>query len=252
MFVTVKLIGRLGNQLFQYGAAIGYSEKYNVDYYIPMSTQNNKVWKPYRLGSVNYIQALPLPMKVIRENGHYYSEIPFLDSEAVLLDGYFQSYKYFQHCIDKFRDLLGFDYSPIKDTCAIHVRRGDYVQLSKHHPPCTREYYQNAIYTMIKNGITNFVVFSDDIDYCKNELFQNRTGFKYGDGKDELWDFNFMLRCEHQIIANSSFSLMAAILNKNPNKIIVSPHEDNWFGKSNAHLDPRDMIPNNFIKIKYA
>jgi len=106
------------------------------------------------------------------------------------------------------------------------------------------------------NGITKFIVFSDDIEHCKNHICTAEnivfpSMFTYADGGDELKDFETMLRCEHAIIANSSFSLIASILNKNKDKIVISPHEDNWFGPANKKLDPKDMIPKNYFKIKY-
>jgi hypothetical protein len=55
-----------------------------------------------------------------------------------------------------------------------------------------------------------------------------------------------MTMCDNNIIANSTFSWWGAYLNKNKNKIIVSPK--NWFGP-NGPNDQFDIVPKEWIKI---
>ena len=82
-----------------------------------------------------------------------------------------------------------------------------------------------------------FLVFSDDIPAAR-EMFGDRC--EYSTETDYLNDFRLMKRCSHFIIANSSYSLMAAILSDNPEKQVVCPRP--WFGAAyKGQLDERDI-----------
>jgi len=53
--------------------------------------------------------------------------------------------------------------------------------------------------------------------------------------------------CDHNIIANSSFSWWAAWLNQNEEKVVVSPKQ--WFASELGHLDDKDLIPKEWKRI---
>lgn len=105
---------------------------------------------------------------------------------------------------------------------SIHFRRTDYLQYSSLN--LTEKYYAEAI-SYLSNKISNFklIVFSDDIDWCKKAI----------KGENVIYNENFlnyenmciMSLCDHNIIANSSFSWWGAYLNQNLNKIIICPNE---------------------------
>ena len=112
----------------------------------------------------------------------------------------------------------------------------------------------------IKNKKMKFIIYSDDIAWCKTNLYGFGKIFdnvlhgdivEFSENKTEIEDFQDMLQCEHFIISNSTFSLMAAILSESKNKICISPSKDNWFGEDNRHLDTSTIIPDSFIQIKY-
>jgi hypothetical protein len=96
------------------------------------------------------------------------------------------------------------------------------------------------------------MVFSDDIDWCFNYFANNVDSsltIDFAMSTPPIADLKMMMRCEHNIITNSSFSWMGAWLNKNENKIVVSPTTEAWFGKGNAHLKTENIIPKNWIKV---
>jgi hypothetical protein len=77
-----------------------------------------------------------------------------------------------------------------------------------------------------------YIVFSDDIDWCKKNLpFLDEKIFI--EGNDDFFDLYLMSKCQNNIIANSSFSWWGAWLNKSENKKVMSPK--NWFGQSYKH-----------------
>ena len=101
------------------------------------------------------------------------------------------------------------------ESIAIHIRR------IKYEDKLHIDYYLKAL--NIFNGVNKkqFFVFSDDIEWCKNNFYTNE--FIYVSGNSEIEDFYLMSKCKNFIIANSSFSWWAAWLSKSKNKKIVAP-----------------------------
>ena len=168
------------------------------------------------------------------------------------LDGYWQSEKFFKESEHLIRE----DFRPSKEivekisntpfldtnTISLHVRRGDYITSNGYHPVQSIEYYQKAIE---KIGKYDYIfVFSDDIQWCKDNLKFNNMIFM--DGFTDVEDLYLMSMCKHNIIANSSFSWWGAWLNSNPNKIVIAPNK--WFG-DRANLNESDIIPINWIRL---
>jgi hypothetical protein len=65
------------------------------------------------------------------------------------------------------------------------------------------------------------------------------------ENNDNIEDMWLMSLCEHNIIANSSFSWWGAWLNKNKNKTVIAPSK--WFGE--GYFCDVDIVPNNWIKL---
>lgn len=201
--------------------------------------------------------------------GNYREKELFVYDEEVLnqcintyFDGYWQSYKY----TDKIREILLSEFSLKKsfddknkntlkkmnsvNSVSVHIRRGDYVnneQVNKVHGVCSLDYYNNAI-EIIAKKVDNpfFFVFSDDIEWVKNNLKTEHSLIlvDYNDSNSGYLDMMLMKNCKHSIIANSSFSWWGAWLNEDPQKIVISPTK--WF---NDYRNVEDLIPENWIKI---
>jgi hypothetical protein len=88
-----------------------------------------------------------------------------------------------------------------------------------------------------------YVIFSDDPEYCKT-LFAASENVLYIDNNDPYVDLCLMSMCDHNIIANSSFSWWGAWLNKNPNKKVIAPKQ--WFGSAYSH-NTKDLYCNKWI-----
>jgi len=240
--ITCTLNGRLGNQMYQIAATIATALKNKVPYSIPLNTLND--WFPV------YFTHLPegnLPKKItsLHETGNAYGPIEYTGG-ALKLNGYFQSYKYFEDHKEEVFEALGLYYDPdrSKGVVSIHVRRGDYLNLPD-FPVLGLYYYHLAIdYFRSKNFFT-FQVFSDDMPWCKqnisSRIFTN-CKFQYSENRTEKQDMEYMSMCEHNIVANSTFSIWAAMLNQNPNKIVIAPMQ--LFKNAN-----KDMIPTNWIRL---
>jgi hypothetical protein len=120
---------------------------------------------------------------------------------------------------------------------SLHVRRGDYVQnihTNRIHGTCDLEYYNKSI-EHINNKINSpiFFIFSDDMSWCQENFnFLDNKVF-VDDTQTAFDDLELMQNCKHNIIANSTFSWWGAWLNKNENKIVVSPK---FWASSNLNI----------------
>lgn len=243
--VSIKNEGRLGNFCYEAAAGLAYSKRHNMEFTIPSKTHNEK-WSPIYfpwLLNPNYDKTLP--QIVLRELSHAYNPLPFKEkyrSWNVILEGYFQSFKY----IDDYRDdvLTAFriPYEKI-NYVGLHVRRTDYLLYPKKHIIQTYEWLKTCVLYFVERGYKSFVVCSDDIKWCKETLAPLRiygVEFSYSEGHDEIADIALLSCCEHLISSSSTFSVWAGWLNRNPDKQVLIP--DKWFGPGEK-LPTHDIIP---------
>lgn len=180
------------------------------------------------------------PTHIVEYDSKYNSD-NLTDTRDLYLDGYFQNLKYWIGCEDEIKKQFVFKLSlnekskefsallnSIKNkSCAIHVRRGDYLN----HPTlfvCDKKYFENAISKMIElcPQIEKFVIFSDDIEWCKSNLDthgKEKLFVDWNRDKESWQDIELMTECSNIIIPNSSFSFWGAFLNKNPDAKIICP-----------------------------
>ncbi len=234
---------------------------------IPYTNKNNKI-------SSDIIKHFP----VYRETLHNFSEIPDNNTHMNLF-GYFQSYKYFEKHINYINNLIKLDEqrnsivsrhpnyftnntNKCFSTISIHFRVGDYKNIQDCHPIMTLNYYINAIRYIFSRDLTinNNIIFfyeKNDKDYVYEHFINHIKAYPYTSHKINFIDIDFniddwkqmllMSNCNHNIIANSSFSWWGAYFNNNPYNIICYP--DKWFGPKLADKDVSDMFPNNWNKI---
>lgn len=267
----VSTVGYLGNKLFDLAAGYQLALDNNTDLTIPHSELDfiflNKFFKSVDKSSIS-------PSYEYHEPFFHYQKIPY--KEGINLNGYFQSHRYFD--VSEIRkvfipsqaiktDINLIKFSKINKVfsevlknhtvCSIHVRRGDYLNFSAYHTNLTLQYYREAI-EEVKNRtkIDYFIVFSNDIPWCKavfngdEFLFSESTQEKQQGNNSAAMDLFAISECHHNIIANSSFSWWGAHLNKNTEKIVVSPggKSYNWFGPALRH-DTKDLIPEGWVKL---
>ena len=257
--VSVKLMGGLGNLMFQIATTYSISKRDNKELICDitdMMTPHNQ----YTSYSDNIFRKIKFSdglffQKNIGEIGFQYCLIPKIDGNIKLV-GYFQSEKYFINYKKELLKLFEIDddtniyllekYGNIlnQDTCSIHVRRGDYLSLPNHHPIQPIDYYINSVNIIGKDK--HFLIFSDDIKWCKEnfEFIKNKTFISENLDYQDLY---LMSMCNNNIIANSTFSWWGAWLNNNLTKIVITPK--NWFGSVYKNYDTNDLYCEGWIKI---
>ena len=266
MFVTFKALGRLGrlgNQLFQIAATIGAARRNGFECVFPP-------W-PYAI-----CFAYPIPQSANTPIARTFRERSFPFQETILsgptdLLGFFQSERYFAHCEQEIRHFftarrelvqqlqVTFGHLLATKTCSIHVRRGDYVSRVPRlfAELAASDYYEKAIACFDKD--TRFLVFSDDLPWCR-QRFQGER-FVFNEGLRDIADLFLMASCRGHIIANSSFSWWAAWLDPRPDKQVIAPLA--WFAGEYADSsipfragplhrgfhDTRDLIPESWTRL---
>ncbi len=239
-FTQLGNLGRDGNQIFQIAATIALALRNNDQYIFPP-------WKlePYFNLHNCFSNNIKSTIKY-QEPFFHYEEIPYKDTRNVVLDlnGYFQSWKYFEDYKNEIIRLLTPSYHAEREVglCSLHCRRGDYLTFQDCHPVLSLDYYHKA---MERSNCKKFLIFSDDIAWCKQNFKGNM--FEFSEGNAPAIDMALMAKkCESNIIANSSFSWWGAYLNQSSNKIIIAPSI--WFG-SKLHHDVKDLLIESWVKI---
>lgn len=194
-------------------------------------------------------------------------DIPF-DYENVtrkedgFYDGYWQNENNFLPIRDKILEVFSFpqfndkrnielaELITNKRAVSCHVRRGDYLK-DPLYGVCTSEYYVKAIDEINRKVSPDlYCVFSDDVKWCKENLGEIIGKDKeivfvdWNKGENSFRDMQLMSLCNHNIIANSSFSWWGAWLNNHDDKVVVAPNI--WMNKPMVN----DPLCDSWIKIK--
>ena len=153
-------------------------------------------------------------------------------------DRYFQEPKFFAEHSDEIKSLFQNEIPPLRPKVAIHVRRGDYINNGFYVDLMKTDYYEKSM-GVFKGE--SFIVFSDDIEFCKKQEIFKDCEFIHG---TEVSDMNNMASCTGHIIANSSFSWWAAYISPYTKKIIA-PSKYNWYSDGRE----RTKCPETWIRI---
>lgn len=270
--VTGQLMGGLGNVLFIVATCFALSKKYKVKlrFY-----SNENMWRDSKRRMIHLykmFEKFDIDCVYNRKSGITFRE-PHFFYESVTLDrrihnciyGYFQSYKYFDAYKSELINMLHNPYqnairgdlenyslkesqqsqesqeSQAFEFVSIHVRRTDYLALSDIHLNLSMAYYEEAMSHFSKEK-SIFLIFSDDVAFIQKEpLFQNLVNKHVITNEDDEYCFWLMTACDHNIIANSSYSWWASYINSNPNKLVISPSK--WFGPKGPVYKICDIIP---------
>jgi hypothetical protein len=262
--VYSALKGRIGNNLFQIAAGLSLAKQNDSEFAayvqnIMLPEPDNCLLKDYLeqfnetvLRNIRLIDKIQPGIVKYDETAPSYYPISY--HPDILIDGYFQSEKYFDR--ELIRETFRIDektYSYIKnkygallanEITGINIRRGDFIALPEYHPVCSLRYYRNAVEYIGKNKL--FLIISDDVEWCRS----NFSGENYFFVEDENPTVDLYLQslCTNNIISNSSFSWWGAWLNPNPDKIVIAPSE-NWVGKMHPIGCSDDLLPESWIKL---
>jgi hypothetical protein len=242
-------LGRMGNQMFTIAGCIGIALRSGQSYAFPAwITKDNEIFgqKPDNINDY-LVKSLPplADWSNFLDYGYFwgYKDV-YLPIGNWSIDAHMQSEKFFKSYIRTIRETFTFKDEPEQnDYVAIHYRAGDYIDNpDAQHPRCSKEYYEKAIALFPEENF--FDVYTDD-----KEAFTGlgiKANFRFNGRSNYIDDFKYLKRSKSFICANSSFSLMAAILGDHPEKKIVCPRR--WFGSQMPpEFNTDDIYPENAI-----
>lgn len=219
---------------------MAYAWRHGLEFTLPNKTKDPEANPIYLQHLVNPRYDPTLPQQKIVEQSHAFQYLPFKKEWAkynIVLDGYWQTEKYFKEHRDRVLEAFGYSWFLAKDFVSVHVRRGDYLTLRRKHPEVTVEWYTRA---MAKFPGMQFMFFSDDLPWCR-QVFGHREDVQFAAKQDCEKDLICMSRCEHHICSASTFSWWGAWLNRNPDKRIIFPNW--WFTPGYQGLQTHDIVP---------
>jgi hypothetical protein len=293
--VATRMLGGLGNQLFQYAAGralatrlrtrlildcsatAGAERPFVLDrYLIDADVIRDARGKPHarhlrlpgawgRRMSDLFHDHIPTTYRI---DGHRYKVFgekqwftcdPIFDklSGSIYLDGYWQSFRYFEAVADIIRREIRPAW-PLLDTnlawlariettnsVSLHVRRGDYLRHPGSDPlVCARSYYESALQHVSQVlQSPQIFVFSDDMAWCREIFVEPDITFVDTNGPDGAADdLRLMAACRHHIIANSSLSWWGAWLAGHSEQVVIAPRPWQPGMTSDADLLPEDWV----------
>ena len=260
--INKYIIGRLGNQMFQYATVRAFQIKNNLEKE-EINLDFSEVFQRADEGgfedSLSYFNIPKYHIKPIKKTPMQKILLTYLNSIKayyMIKDKIFHTKNYSKimykkenkiqprlnkHGLYSFRlGYYDFKNSNIKNKCFYGTFES-----------CTPEYFEEAIKIMQKKvPKAKFFIFSDDVEWCKKNMkFPKDT--KFETGTDPVWEkLRMMYSCKHFIISNSTFSWWAQYLSRNKEKIVIAP--DRWTNDSYKEHNKIDIYEEDWelIKIK--
>ena len=264
--ISINLMGGLGNVMFQIATMEYLSKVFDIDVcYTNVDTWlddliTNYYWETH---AEDYLKAFPNLDLYKNHNKRFIAkrraEVVFrytalAPEDGDLFIGYFQSEmnftdrEYVKNLFKPSEEIINkvatYDNLFEGITCSLNVRRRNYLNFKEIHPPCSLDYYKKAIGTIRNYGVDKFIVFTDDMNWCKNNF--NGDEFVFVEDIDYVELF-LIAKCHHHIIANSSFSWWGAWLGEEVESKIIAPQK--WFGSFLPEDHAADIIPERWKKI---
>jgi Glycosyl transferase family 11 len=277
--ITTMLQGGLGNQLFQYAMGLSASQFLRTRLQLDISLLDRG--NPYRMFNLDLFEDVRRrdvvhgsKATVMEKHFEYDPQQIFNIKDGDVLRGYWQSEAYFEGVVPN----LFYGLRPAKpmpqlffpwaeerieeagdSSCFLGIRRGDYLLKQEYHGVLSIDYYKRAL-NLIHNmtGKTPIVfIFSDDMDWCKNEL-ADKLGYPSivagtffptvgtTKGREDA-DLYLMSLCRNAVIANSSYHWWGAWLGdfKKQPRVVVAPKQ--WF--TDPNMDSSTVVPERWIRL---
>lgn len=234
MSVIVALEGGMGSQMFGYAHGRALSLKNDTDLILNHTqTREHRTPRDYSLGVFDIAAKLIQPgmlaeNPVIKVSGYDFMGLGcFKGYESVIRNDFTFTMKAKEQLYTKKSSMF---FEPVKqcNSVSIGIRRGDFAYdpiSMAYHGTTPLDYYHEAInYIASRIDKPVFFLFSDDIEWVKNNLQPEQPHF-YISGNDLTFQEEWLLNscCRHHIISNSTFHWWGAWHNPYLETIVCAP-----------------------------
>ena len=259
-FNELGRLGNLGNQMFQFAALKGIASHHGYEWKIPPNDDSRihdySLFRIFEMSSVKSSNVGYVPHKDYSFDStgqlnplNFGFDFDFFNQcpDNVNIKGFFQSEKYFENFRNEIKVDFTFKSSLIEFVSArfpqlsdkfiaLHVRRGDYLNLTDHYRILDEEYYNQALDRLPDWPL---MIFTDDKKWIKESNFLGEREFIISEFEDYAHDLCLMSMASALIIANSTFSWWGAWLSGSSK--IIAPRQ--WFEHKLSHLNTTHLIP---------
>ena len=271
-----RMVGGLGNQLFQTAALLKYKrnrEKVIISFlgdihvpkrvnclksifeipewlYFDNSIKLNLLTKLFARSSAGLRFGSFFPLCGINDRNFHFKKSQFLRQKLLFLDGYFNQNWNYSELNSLFKKLnltpINLNEKHLKlcnQSAVIHIRGGDFLSIENLNI-CKLDYYKNSINYALSKGLKDFIVISEDQIYGKQVIKKLKQSFcdlqisilKSGSIKN---DFNLIRSSKFAILSNSTFSWWASFLSNSKKEFLVPSNFSN--------TEKRILLPNETI-----
>jgi len=252
-FVTARILGQLGNNLFQVATASALAWDNNAEPCFPDFFPTSVVYQHVFFRFKNKLPNVPITFEW-NEPSPTYRAISYQPN--MLMSGYFQSEKYFVRHRDRLLESLAphpddlaymrKKYQQLLDhpnTVGIQIRyyKWEFPATDSAYPQYGKDYLEKTMSLFPESSL--FVVSCNNLDFARKSIPHWAKNVIFIENEPHYIDFYLLSYCKHNIITNSTFGWWAAWLNQNPNKIIVRPTK--WTG----YLDGSEACPKEWLSI---
>jgi hypothetical protein len=275
--ITVFLNGGLGNQLFQWAMGYVKSIERNAELCLNISNlpENGfelaKFALPTYIVSVEDHKSYRIRNRFLKRiwmlqnfRHHYYEkkfeyQIETKKSNFRNFHGYFQSLEYFENYFEEITRMLRSKRNPSeklnqysdlfrqKKVLAVHVRRGDYLDLDDYHGVLPMAYYQEALGRFSVDQY-QIVVFTNDVEFARSHFPPSYLFIGPTDLPCAAENLVLMSSASAIIGANSTLSLWAALIMDESQEVKVFPQP--WF--KTRSLDTSKLVPIGYSRVSVS
>ncbi len=273
--VVVTLMNGMGDQIFQYAAALRRARRSGgtVKFDLSIFSSQRFGTRPFALDAFAIDVSIASPDDMDRVQSHQLVDpLNRVDVELLTGDGdcrllgswpsplYFRGVEAELRATLRFRDpAIGARATATVDdlrrrgpVIGMHVRRGDLLSpvYRNAYGPLPVEYFRTALRGFPDDGTV--VVFSDGPDdraWCAEAFAELGDRLVISHDRSDVEDFAFLAACDHQIVSVSSFSWWAAWLNPNPDKRVVTPHPAFGSGPRRANIQLAGRVPPEWLVV---